>query len=454
MSHPQPQLVTRLSRTVWLPIIIFISLSGLYLWVVPLGESPDEPGHLVCIDQVARLNRLPVVDLSAEEDVWTGRSRLISGRVCYHMPLYYLVAGVLQAGVTAVTNDPLPIHFPPNNENFFVTEPNAFIHESTSQPANILTIRILSIAFGCFVVYATWKISHNIWENQPAKAIYASLLVATWPQFIFASRSINNDSLAIALAVAILLTLSRPPPSPKRFLVATTLSSLALLTKLSVSFTIIVILLVFIQEIRTQKEQWQLYAKIGGICLLIWGATLTLMMLHPILSQHLAISGVVSQIPERVWTISYWQDIAMLTASSGWGRFGWMNVPLPMWHVWLWWGTVIFVSILAIPSLIKKQPKIFFLITIWIAGLVATYVRINLTVYQPQFRFLFPILPVLAILMVEGTTQCYNLLFSKRGGIFNKKKAIITLATIILSTSLIIYNIWVVTATLYPTYWQ
>ncbi len=68
------------------PSILYLMLATLYFLAIPLGESPDEPGHIQCIQQVALYDRLPIVDPKPQGEWWKPGVTL-SGRMCYHMPL-------------------------------------------------------------------------------------------------------------------------------------------------------------------------------------------------------------------------------------------------------------------------------------------------------------------------------------------------------------------------------
>ena len=96
-------------------IVSYLTLALLYMLAIPAGESPDEPSHLQCIEQVSLRNRIPVIDPRPQGTVWWARERIISGLVCFHMPLYYLLAGYTQKLVHLISATPIHYEFPPNN---------------------------------------------------------------------------------------------------------------------------------------------------------------------------------------------------------------------------------------------------------------------------------------------------------------------------------------------------
>ena len=66
-------------------------------------------------------------------------------------------------------------------------------------------------------------------------------LVAGWPQFLFLSRAISNDGLALALGAVVLATLVADG-RPRRFAWAALPAALAVLAKLSLLFAVGVVL--------------------------------------------------------------------------------------------------------------------------------------------------------------------------------------------------------------------
>ena len=49
-------------------IVLYFAFSFAYMIVIPVGESPDEPGHMRCIEQVASDRHLPVMTTNVDED--------------------------------------------------------------------------------------------------------------------------------------------------------------------------------------------------------------------------------------------------------------------------------------------------------------------------------------------------------------------------------------------------
>jgi hypothetical protein len=427
----------------FVPLLVYLSLSLLYLFAVPAGESPDEPGHLQCIEQVSLLGRLPEIEPKPEGDEWWSRGRIISGRMCYHMPLYYLVAGGVQKVTATAVSEPIHYEFPPTNPNFgqgtaLFDHPVKPSFWTYTEPTHLLVLRLLSILLGGVTVWASYAVARRLLPGQPMVALLAGLLTAVWPQFVYLSRSLNNDSLATALSVTILVILL-DVQRPQRFVWAALLAVLALFTKLSVAFTLAAVLLVWGLEFWRLPGQRREYMRTLLICLALFVGAFLLLYFTPTIWGHFRQgSGAFSSVSEsaREWT--YWREVLQLTASSGWVRFGWMNVAAPQGHAYAWWGFLLATAVLGIWVIgwsgVGGNGRLHLLICgIWLLFITLSYLQINLNRLQPQFRFALAAIPILTTWSAAGWWGVVK---------GNGRLATLTSATIIVI--LVFYNIWVV----------
>jgi hypothetical protein len=404
------------SRLVWLlPALLYLSLSLLYLFAIPVGESPDEPGHLQCIEQVALYNRLPLREPNPQGIAWWSRERVTSGYMCYHMPLYYLMMGAWVKGSAGLTQTTVPFEFPASNPAFERSK-TVFLHENKPtllampEPVTLLGIRLVSILLGGVVVWGSFYFAKQLLPQQPLVPVLAAILVAGWPQFLFLSRAINNDTLATALAVVVLLLLSRIG-RPRRFIWVTVFSVLALLTKVSVGYVIGVAGLLWLVEWWLYSEQRPLYLRVGIVSAAILLLTMALIWLNPTLNTHFFSSTrSFSAVAEQATSLSYWGDVLQLTSSSGWARLGWMNVAAPDWHSMVWWLLLLATAVVGFVHL-QQQAKsmsarlLLLLAVFWVLAALLSYLRINVNRFQPQFRFLLTIIPIIAALAAVGSVS-------------------------------------------------
>jgi hypothetical protein len=457
---PQPQtliaetIVTARSRAAWwhflLPLGLYLFLALLYLFAIPVGESPDEPGHLQCIEQVAQYSRLPVIEPKPEGEIWWSYGRIVAGHMCYHMPLYYLLAGQLLKGVAGVLDTAVTYTFPPTNPQFgdgramFLHEP--YVFGRLPEPATLTGLRLLSILLGLVTVWGSYVLTRRLLPAYPLFAVLAAVLAAGWPQLAYLSRAISNDALATALAVVILVVLMGVG-RPYRFILLALLSSLALLTKISVAFVVAAVFMVWLLEFLQFQAERRHYLNALLFSTVIWVLTLLLLTNHPLLSYHLTVSsGAFAAVSERAMTVAYWQEVFWLTLSSGWARLGWMNLPAPLWHAYGWW---LLLTLALVAGFViswrwgqtREQRTRWLICLLWLGLILLSYGRINANRLQPQFRFMLAMVPVLTAWAATGCLAGVRTRPSLQWAII--------LGT---ATFLAGYNIWFIFTTVQATY--
>ncbi len=433
-----------------LPVGLYIFLSVLYLLAIPVGESPDEPGHIQCIEQVSQFNRLPIVE-PKPEGRWFSREYITSGIMCYHMPLYYVIGGNVQRAVAAVTEAPLHFEFPPNNPEF-IGSGVMFLHEEKPtlwllpEPATLIGLRWLSIGLGAIVLWACFRVARRVFPGHDMIAVLSMTMAAGWPQFVYLSRAISNDVLATAIGVVILVVLLSVG-RPNRFIGAAALSVLAVWTKLSVLFAVGAVLGAWLLEFLILRAQKRLYIRALLACLAIWGIGWAVIMVEPTLYKNFSSStGRFTAVSPQANTLIYWQNFIRLTLSSGWARFGWMSVPAPLWHAYAWWAAILITGVAGLfaswrAQYTKQKKLVWFILAMWGAGLLVSYMQINLNRLQPQFRFLLTALPIITTFSAAG-------LLSWPSKQIRRDRTII----ILLALFLLAYNLWFVIAIIKPTY--
>ena len=387
----------RIATPFLIPLTIYFVLAVVYLFAIPVGESPDEPGHLECINQVTLYDRLPEVAPVYSDTVWWSRERLLSGYMCYHMPLYYILAGEIQGAVALWTETAVPFEFPPSNLDFGHL-PNLFIHENKTsfwqipEPITLILLRIISICLGSITVSVSYFLAKQFLAS-PWEAAIAATLVAGWPQFVYLSRSISNDTLATALSVLTLAVLVKVE-KPNRYWLAATFSWLAVFSKISVIFVPVAVFAMWIFEWQTYSKKrreylWALFS-IG----VMWISLTSIIFINPVVRKHVLSSfRTFSAVSEAAKTLSYWIDVLLLSMSSGWARFG-----------------------------------------IWCAGILVSYIRINSNRFQPQFRFAQAVIPVLVTMSAIGWQKIVQI----------KKRIFVKAIVITLAIILVNYNLWFV----------
>jgi hypothetical protein len=433
-----------------LPFVLYLVLSAMYLRAIPPGESPDEPSHLQCIEQVTLYNRIPIIDPGPTGTIWWARERIISGLVCAHMPLYYFVAGYTEKLVEITTHTPSHYEFPPNNPGWANGEsPAMFLHSPefpADEPIALGVLRLESIVLGLFTIVAAGIVAKRLAPESIEIPLVAMVLVAGWPQFVFMSRAINNDALATALAVctlAVLVSVRRP----KRFVAASLLAALAILSKITMVFAAAAVVVVFAIEIVSAPRR-RAYILPGMISVALFGLTAALILLQPTLRLNYDWSQqTIGGANPNAMTISYWGDVLYTSLQSGWARLGWMNVVTPDWQAIAWWSLLLIAGAVGAwaswHTADDQHPARAVLIVcgVWLLAILAGYLRINLNRYQPQYRYAFATIPVFAALASVGLNTLLRRFGKARGWLAPS-----------LALTLLLANVWIITAIVLPAY--
>jgi len=434
------------------PVALYLILATTYLFAIPTGESPDEPSHLQCIEQVARDSRIPVIDPQPQGDVWWARERIISGLVCAHMPLYYFMTGYTLQITGALLGQSVHFEFPPNNPVWADGQsPAMFTHASRATffeldaPATLTLLRVESILLGLTTLWSAAVVARRLAPESPRAPPIAMMLAGGWPQFLFMSRAINNDVLAVALSVSAFAVLL-DSGQPRRYIAVTALTALAILSKFTMVFTAIAVVLVYFLE-AAPRERRSAYVTAGLISLFLFSALGALILLQPTLRANLEWTrATMAGIDPRAGSVAYWLDVAIVTLQSGWARFGWMSVLTPDALAYAWWallgfsGTIGALALWRRPAGHETRFRLL-LCAIWAAALIASYVSINVNRFQPQFRYIFPVIPLLAGLAAAGITTAL-----KRHEGWQRR------AAPLLGLLLLAANLWLIFAIVAPAY--
>jgi hypothetical protein len=445
--------INRSSRLIQvLPVTLYIFLATLYLFAIPTGESPDEPSHLQCIEQVTRYNRIPIIDPLPGGDIWWARERIISGLVCAHMPLYYFLTGYTQRIVQSLSGIPAHYEFPPNDPGWESGRSKAmFAHPhkdsflTLSEPASLLVLRIESILLGLVSVLGAYRITRKIAPSFPLAATISMTLVAGWPQFLFISRAINNDALAVALSVGVLIVLLEIG-KPYRFILASILTALATLSKLTMAFSVSTVVLAFALEMAASRER-SAYVRAAIVSVGVFGLLGALLLFQPTLRSHIEWSqATMVGINPAARTVTYWLDVLHASIQSGWARFGWMNVLTPDVQAYAWWLTLALTGAAGAYASIylsdSRKTRLAALVgCIWLASFLGSYLRINLNRFQPQFRYIFPVAPMLAAFSGTGLSVILKPLERLR-----------PVAAPIIAGLLLLVNLWIIFNVAVPAY--
>lgn len=390
-------------------LLLFLGLHALYSWAIPLGEGPDEHGHLAYVLFLAAEGRLPVQRADAAASDVPGEG--------HQPPLAYVLAVPAVAWLPA---DERQILLTANPSFVWAggDEPGAFMRGSRELwPWPPLTLawhlaRAVSGLWGAAAVVFTYLAARQLRPGDRGLAPLAAALVALNPQLLFTTALVSNDALLAALGAALLWWCVRGGGgsrggSLRWAVVAGALFGLALLTKQSALLLGPVLLLA---GWRAAGGRWRRAAALT----LAWGLT-SLLVAGWWFARNLALYGdlfglAVFKTEFATQPFAWGDPLAWLGAArqlfgSFWGRFGWMSLPAPAWSIWLYAALCLaaaaglarlrppraLAGAWALPALAAAMALAWTLAFAYTAGLVAW-----------QGRMLFPAASAIALALAAG----------------------------------------------------
>ncbi|EFO79461.1 hypothetical protein OSCT_2587 [Oscillochloris trichoides DG-6] len=321
-------------------LLIFIALAWLYNLSIPLGEGPDEPGHLAYGLFLVREHQLPVQRATQAESDVPGEG--------HQPPLAYLLT------------TPALAWLPPEQQHLALRanpdfiwaggdEAAAFLHRpQTTWPEQAWAWRLARLAStlaGACTVLCTYLAARQLWPGKRSTPLLAAACVAFNPQFLFIAALVSNDTLLAALSAAVLWICLRvvraaQPSRIGAFLLLGLLFGLALLTKQSALLLGPLIL-------------WAAWRNAGGDLRrmgrssMAWGGTALLVaggwywrnqqLYGDPFAAALFRSHFASQ-PFAWGDPAAWSGGLSQLVGSFWARFGWMNIHPPDWALWFYWA--------------------------------------------------------------------------------------------------------------------
>ncbi|MFO0956222.1 MAG: DUF2142 domain-containing protein [Isosphaeraceae bacterium] len=370
-------------------------------------DAPDEPSHVNAVIQVIRTGRPPIAIFSFEADP--------KGELAYP-PFDRELA---RAASAAGQGDPLKLSayesFQPPLYYLIVA---AIAGPIADRPADILMIgRLVSVALGAIGILGIWLAARRLVPEEPWLAFAAAGSVALIPQFAFNSATAGNDSLIHALfawSFASWFRSLRDPTDDRRMVRSGVLVGLAILSKLS-AFALLpgLALLVLIRTAnsgdRRRSEQLRMaLGSIGAISAVSgwWFVRNAWVLGDPLASRDASRYYRSRFVP---FSPDSWHDIRALvetTWQSFWGRFGWMNRPLP---AACYAATAAMAAGLVVLTIARwRRPSgidrpAWSLMAAVSAFVVAVFLQINLSIgFQAQGRYLFPAALPIGLLLASG----------------------------------------------------
>lgn len=388
-------------------LVAFLVLHALYNWAVPLGEGPDEPGHVAYVLFLATERRLPVQRAAPQAPDVPGEG--------HQPPLAYLMAVPALAWLPA---DQRQIRLTANPRFLWTggDEPGAFMRGSWERwPWTGLSLgwhiaRAVSGVWGAVVVLCTYLAARRLAPAEPLLALMAASLVAFNPQFLFISALVSNDALLAALGATLLWWCLTPPSSvaAQRWAVgAGALFGLALLTKQSALLFGPLLLWGAWRAAERRAGRFVVLTLLwGGVALLIagwWFGRNALLYGDPF-----ALASFRAEFAGQpfAWRDPLaWSGALRQLAASFWARFGWMSLRPPDWTLWLYAALCVLAVAGWLLRLARGAPDPAWsgpLLALVMAGVWTLAFALAAGLVAWQGRMLFPALAATGVLLAAG----------------------------------------------------
>ena len=386
----------------WPAILILVAylIAGtFYAALTPRWQVPDEPAHYNYIRSLAQGNGFPVMEMKDYDQQYL--ERLTAERFPPHLPIDDLA---------------YEDHQPPL---YYLLATPVFLIGGGA----LLPLRLFSLLLGGAVVALTMALTREVLPRSPGLAWLAGGFVAFLPQHLAMMAGVNNDSLTealLALWLFLALRYLRGKTSP--LALGGVLGAL-LITKTTGYVALPLSFLVVALRWRRSGFSWRWAVKqlaqilLPGLALgsLWWIRNLVVYGWPDFLGLQRHDLVVVGQPRTADWIARdglflFLRGALRTTFQSFWGQFGWMGVvldariylgaglftALTAWGV-LWLGVKV-----AKEGLEPRQRDA--LLLLGASALITTALPVwyNLTYVQHQARYLFPALPIFALLAAVG----------------------------------------------------
>jgi 4-amino-4-deoxy-L-arabinose transferase-like glycosyltransferase len=442
--------------------LIYCVLSFFYAVLTPPWESPDEPAHYLYVSELADRWRPPQKSTIHQTNSFSRDQAFITSNYEWYQPaLGYLPAAVVYKMLSTIALDSLPEQIPSLSSRFptIPSQYNIFIHPSQgilrvwNDAWDLLIIRILLSFFGLPVIFAAYRLGILIDKENGFLGIAAAGWVAFLPQFTFINASVRSDILTNSIAALVFLAAALMQISGekrnKSALLLGVLLGLGLISKNTFIYIVpIGLIAVILPNFREVRTWLRLAILVLAPALIIWGIYVLAFSEARVALAYTFTTAL--KIKPELLTWKHLLEIPKpLLIDLFYARFGWANVAPPV--IWsklafCFWGIGSCVTLVQAVRYLRKPEKSrqMRIIALLLVGMLLAFigvVRFNLSVVQPQGRLLFPALLPWAILGFWGIWQELSDRSEK-------------IATILIISFMLIFNISALFFVLAPAYWS
>lgn len=405
-----------MSKSLLLIFGVYLALAFAYNWASPAGEAPDEPAHFLYAQHMAESGAPPPQAEPQRASFWL--NGYVTSNYEWHQPPFYYALNslLLRLGRAAGLTEPYAAFpavspdFPGLNRPLFVSVPFVF--------TEVHLARLLSTLLGLGTIWATFALARTLLPGRAWLPELAAGFVAFSPQFTFLHAYVTNDSLAILTSNLTLLALVRVAlaegrESRRAWLLAGGAAALAVAAKMTTWYLLPLALILAALRQLTGQDKWGQTAS----SLLAFGALSIagLLLSRLIWSDffHRLLDSPQSQgINPDYFTLDHLRVIWPMAHTSFWGMFGWVNMPLPDHLLWTLDGVLLVGLAGAVVWLVREWARIapgqasaFALLLIAVGAVLLAFWLFNLTILQPQGRFVYTAISAIAVGVALGWRQ-------------------------------------------------
>ncbi len=408
-------------------LLVFLSLSGLYNWLVPPFEGPDGPEHFAYIEWLINQRNFPPQGKAA----WDTAVRQEASQP----PLYYLIASIparlIGISEPPATYQPNP-HFPSSAPGTIPDNKNVAIHYPADTQAlqgswlALYVARGISTCFGVLLIISVYNLAQLVMPKHPQTALLSAVLLTITPQVLFLSSIVSNDMAAAATCgwtLWLLARLLKKGPSTGRGIGLGLAFGLAGLSKtstlvlglpLAIGFAWLWVVQPQNRKVTVRSAIWA-----GGSTLVVagwWYIRTWILYGTPLgLNTHYLAPWALGGENAAASRTAEWLEVFY----SYFAAFGWGNIKFTAWVYWILMAIMLAapvgISISGWRWLKQKRrlnPSILTLLLLALTTVAASAAleRWMRQVTAPHGRLLFPALAAISVLLIIGWQKLHRLL--------------------------------------------
>jgi len=404
----QPQLLWGMV----LLILLRFGSSLAYSVAIPTWESYDEPGHFGYAVHIATTGRTPQLD-----DPISNNERI-------QPPLYYYALAVfLKVSQSQVGGFRLPqlnpyFYYGTSGKNYAM-HPDVLPPDQQQVELALRAARMISLLFSLIGVVFVQRAARLLWPRDPWLVLIATAVYALWPQSLFSSAVLSNDSPAAVMgAIVTYLVLRFHQATAKGVRPAlgwALLSLLAIMIGIGVKLNLLVMFapLLIVVLISASLRLIVITVMAGAAAALgsLFVLTQSAAFLFPFASGSAGPTPLLSLIQHATSpdAIPFIRQALSYSFDSAFGLFGWGNVAFPDWLQTIWQLAVAVAVIGLLIGVISRRnlPSwrwLIVLVALLLATLGGTLTLALLyqSIHLMPGRYLLPALPAFSLLLVIG----------------------------------------------------